>query len=60
MDGASLRKQAWLYSRKGYGLLQRLLSNEGDFGGSGVAGEVVAGAVSAANDFNPPLEKAKK
>lgn len=34
-----------------------LLSYERNFGGTGMAGKVIAGTISTANDLNPTLKK---
>lgn len=34
-----------------------LLSYKRNFGGTGMAGEVIAGTISTANDLNPTLKK---
>lgn len=44
---------------KGYRFFERLLSYKRNFGGTGMAGEVIAGTISTANDLNPTLKKTK-
>ena len=46
--------------KEGYGLFQGFFGHQGDFSGSGVTREVVAGAVSTAHDLNPALREKKK
>lgn len=42
---------------KGYRFFEMLLSYERNFGGTGMAREVIAGTISTANDLNPTLKK---
>lgn len=43
--------------QKGYGLFQRLLSYEWDFGGSRMTRKVITGTVSTSDNLNPALRR---
>lgn len=54
-----LFKRFW-FILKGYRFFEKLLSYKRNFGGTGMAGEVIAGTISTANDLDPALKKQKQ